>query len=383
MRVHKQTRVTPAQEGRADRVVQELTGLTRSWVRGIFDHHLVKVNGTLATGAAHEVKAGDLVAVDYDKDRRYKEIAAPRTTRFRIVYEDEHLIVVDKAPGILSVPTGKGEQDTLVHEIARYLSKGPRIRTRVHIVHRLDRGTSGILVFAKSAAVAHRLKLQFAQRKPEREYIAIVAGQVKDDAGTFRSHLATARDLDQYSTDDEDRGKLAVTHFTVEKRLVDATVVRVQLETGRRNQIRVHFAEAGHPVIGDERYRTDISSHPLFKEPRLALHAASLGFKHPMTGEAMRFTSKTPGALQRFIIHNSPFKRRQVAPIVRKAERAEANPEPKAESKRYGKPGGRREAEAEFKSAGPKRRGAGFPGAGAKRYGADFKSAGPKRRPRK
>lgn len=300
MIVRKSARVREENAGRVDRVVQSLTELSRGDVRGLFDHHCVRVNGKPEASAGRVVKAGDRVEVDYDKDRRYKELPPPRTRMFRIAYEDDALIVVEKAPNVLSVPTGKHEGDTLVHEVARYLSKGPTIRRRAHIVHRLDRGTSGLLVFGKSAAVAHRLKAQFAQRKPEREYIAIVAGVVEADEGTFRSRLATSKYLDQYSTDNEDEGKPAVTHFKVEKRFADATRVRVTLETGRRNQIRVHFAEAGHPVLGDDRYRTDLAKHRDWPYKRLALHATVLGFKHPVTQQPMTFKAPPPAAFQRF-----------------------------------------------------------------------------------
>lgn len=300
MFVRKTARVTDATAGRVDRVVQSLTELSRGDVRGLFDHRCVRVNGEVETGAGKVVRAGDRIEVDYDKDRRYKEISAPRSRSFKIVYEDDSLLVVEKAPNVLSVPTGKGEDDTLVHEIARYLSKGPTIRNRAHIVHRLDRGTSGLLVFAKTAAVAHRLKAQFAQHKPDREYIAIVAGVVEGEEGTFRTNLATSAYLDQYSTDKEGEGKLAITHYKVERRYPDATRMRVTLETGRRNQIRVHFSEVGHPVLGDDRYRTELAKHTEWPYKRLALHATVLGFKHPVTQKPLRFTSPPPAMFQRF-----------------------------------------------------------------------------------
>lgn len=300
----KQTRVAGDKAGRADRIVQELTGLTRAQVRGLFDHQCVAINGKPADEAGKLVKAGDMVRVVYDRDRRYHERPAPRTHDFNIVFEDDYLIVVDKAAGVLTVPTGKREQDTLVHEIARYFSQGPVIRKRAAIVHRLDRDTSGLLVFAKSEAIAKQLKLQFAQRKPEREYIAIVAGHVEKDEGTVTSHLRTAPDLDQYSDESgSDEGKIAITHYKVLRRLKDATAVSVTLETGRRNQIRVHFSEMGHPVLGDTRYQSDLAKHEGWTVKRLALHATVLGFKHPITRAPMLFRSQPPSAFARFQKH--------------------------------------------------------------------------------
>jgi len=203
---------------------------------------------------------------------------------------------------VLTVPTDYGEQNTLVHEVARHFSKGQRITHRAHIVHRLDRDTSGVLVFAKTEAIAQALKQQFADRKPEREYAAIVVGGLKADRGTFRSFLTTDDDLDQYSTATPGEGKLAVTHFQVMQRLRGATLVKVNLETGRRNQIRVHFAEDGHPVLGDVRYESERAQHPAWRDKRLALHARTLGFVHPVTGAPVRVTSALPAVFHAFVV---------------------------------------------------------------------------------
>src|SRR6185295_4031447 len=128
----------------------------------------------------------------------------------------------------------------------------------------------------------------------DRRYIGIVVGKVKPAQGTFRSHLATSASLDQYSTQVENKGRFAITHYRVLKEVQDLTVVEVQLETGRRNQIRVHFAERGHPVLGDPRYRPREARHERWREKRLALHAVSLGFEHPTTEEPMQFESELP-----------------------------------------------------------------------------------------
>lgn len=287
---------------RLDLTVQALTGASRAIVRGMFDHGCVAVNGAKCVEAGRPGGRGDVVTVEYDDQQKYKEIPRTRLSRkFRIAFEDAHLIVVEKIAGVLTVPTDHGEQDTLVHEVARHFSKGQRITKRAYIVHRLDRDTSGVLVFGKTAQVAEALKQQFEARKPEREYAAIVAGQVRENRGTFRSFLATAEDLDQFSTHTPGEGKLAVTHYQVEARLRDATFVRVHLETGRRNQIRVHFSEVGHPVLGDVRYKPERAKHPMWKEKRLALHARTLGFTHPVTGQAVRVTSELPGVFLAFL----------------------------------------------------------------------------------
>jgi 23S rRNA pseudouridine1911/1915/1917 synthase len=131
--------------------------------------------------------------------------------------------------------------------------------------------------------------------------MAITAGVLDQDEGTFESLLATDRDLNRFSTEDAEIGQRAVTHFRVMKRLTDATLVRVWLETGRRNQIRVHFAEAGHPVLGDPRYEPRRAAHPRWRSKRLALHARQLGFDHPVTGKHLRFVSPLPVEMERFL----------------------------------------------------------------------------------
>lgn len=225
---------------------------------------------------------------------------------FELVYEDNFILVVDKQAGYLSVPTGdwnretKGEQ-TLIGEVKRYLSIKSGRDLGATPIHRLDRDTSGLLVIAKSQKISQRVKEQFSARKPDREYVAIVKGRVAAERGTFRSFLATDDDLNQFSTKRESEGKLAITHYEVVSYLDDATRVRVTLETGRRNQIRVHFSEIGHPVLGDVRYRAALAKHRAWPYPRLALHAARLGFSHPMTRKKLEFTSPLPSEFGRFL----------------------------------------------------------------------------------
>ncbi len=149
------------------------------------------------------------------------------------------------------------------------------------MVHRLDREVSGLFVFAKHEAIAKQLIQQFKQRKPTRLYTAIVARTVAQDEGTFRSRLATAKNLDRYSTRRTDETELAITHYRVLRRMSDCSLVEVTLETGKRHQIRLHFADAGHPVLGDPRYKKGLAQHPRWIRKRIALHATTLGFRTP------------------------------------------------------------------------------------------------------
>jgi len=291
---------------RIDRLVQQLCGLSRSQVTGLFDHGCIWRNGALATQPAQRLMAGDRVELRYDAKQRYHPKPKPRRNLgFAIVFEDKHLIVVDKPAELLTVPTRREETNTLQHKVAayvRHVAKGQG----AFAVHRLDRGVSGLLVFGKAQEIVRQLKDQFAASKPEREYVAIVAGFMKQRQGTFESLLATDKDLNRFSTEDEQIGQLAITHFRVVAHLDGATLVQVRLETGRRNQIRVHFAEAGHPVLGDPRYEAELAQHPRWPYKRLALHARLLGFTHPITDQPLRLESPLPAEMERFLKHVRP-----------------------------------------------------------------------------
>jgi 23S rRNA pseudouridine1911/1915/1917 synthase len=286
---------------RIDHLVQELVALSRSQITGLFDHGCVRANGAICTQPAQRLVAGDRVQIKYDPNQRYHPKTKPRRNLgFEIVFEDKHLIVVNKPADLLTVPTVRAETNTLLHKVADYVqhvSKGRGAFT----VHRLDRGVSGLLVLGKTQEIVRDLKDQFAASKPEREYLAIVAGHMREPSGTFESLLATDKDLNRFSTEDEAIGQLAITHYRVVSVLRDTTLVQVRLETGRRNQIRVHFAEAGHPVLGDPRYRPEQAAHPHWPHKRLALHARLLGFEHPVTGQPLRFEAALPAEMERFI----------------------------------------------------------------------------------
>ncbi|MCC7146216.1 MAG: RluA family pseudouridine synthase [Phycisphaeraceae bacterium] len=299
--VTQTTTVAEPFTGRIDHVVAKLTGWSRARVTGLFEANCVRVNGNPCGQTFTRVKPGDVVELRYDPQRRYKPPPpAWKDTAFKLVFEDEHILVVDKSPMVLTVPTGDSPGRTLWDAVNRYLSRSGK-RKEASVVHRLDRGTSGLLVFAKSPGVAKTLKDQFADHKPYREYLALVAGLLPKQKGTFKSYLATAANLDRYSTPDTRKGQLAITHYQVEQKLADTTLVRCRLETGRRNQIRVHFAEIDHPVLGDPRYRPDLAKHPRWRFRRLALHAGVLGFEHPVTGKSLRFESPVPWEFERVI----------------------------------------------------------------------------------
>jgi 23S rRNA pseudouridine1911/1915/1917 synthase len=205
-----------------------------------------------------------------------------------IVYQDKDLIVVDKPAGLLSVAT-KRERDRTVHSLlTEYTRKGcGRGRKHLFVVHRLDRDTSGLLIFAKSEEAMVRLKDRW--KEFSKKYLAVVHGKLKQDFGIITSYLAEDDQLMMYSTSDSSKGKLARTAYRVIKETVRYSLLEVTLLTGRKNQIRVHMADIGNPVVGDTWYSKNGS-----KYPRLALHAWSLSFLHPFSGKPLSFTSDIP-----------------------------------------------------------------------------------------
>jgi 23S rRNA pseudouridine1911/1915/1917 synthase len=287
--------------GRVDVVVRLLSESSHSQVRGMLDSGCVSINSTIILSGATTVVVGDLVSIRFDPTQGYREKKKCWDDRtFTVSFEDDHLIVVDKSAGTLTVPTARNERNTLVDRVSIYLGHS-RSKREACLVHRLDRDLSGLVIFGKHKQVATRLIEQFKQRKPARVYAAIVAGLVSTDKGSFHSHLATGKSLERYVTRPSPTTELAITHYRVIRRMSDTTLVEVTLETGKRNQIRVQFANAEHPVLGDPRYKTELAMHPRWIRKRIALHAKSLGFEHPISGDAMQIESPLPSAIEKFL----------------------------------------------------------------------------------
>jgi len=243
---------------------------SKTTLRKMLQGDRVRVNGAPERDAKRMIGEGDRVEIAAKSERL--------DPRVRIVFEDDDLIVIDKAAGLLTVAN-----EQVLYETAEAFLNAYR---PVQVVHRLDRDTSGVLVFARNAYVRERLQELFAAHDIERVYIAIVHGKLKPPSGTFRSLLAEDKDLRVKSGSE---GKEAVTHYRTIASGRRYSMLEVTLETGRRNQIRVHLAEAGHPVLGDRMYgkRDD-------EFERLALHAKVLGFVHPRTGKKVTFTAEPP-----------------------------------------------------------------------------------------
>jgi len=260
----------------------------------------VRVNGTVARDARSDVAGGAKVTLGPPT------VAPPRAARLplglRIVHEDETLLVVDKPPGLLTIGTERERTRTTYRILWDYLA-AQRKERRPYIVHRLDRETSGLLVFAKTTTAKAALQAQFAARDVDRGYVAVVEGAVRLDTGTLtdrlvedpahRVRIAWSRGSGRGAGHPAPSalGREAITHYRVRERRRDATLLEIALATGRRHQIRVQLAALGHPVIGD-------TEHGSPRDPlkRLCLHATRLGFVHPGTREPIRFDSPAPPA---------------------------------------------------------------------------------------
>ena len=220
-----------------------------------------------------------------------------------ILHEDRDLIVVDKPAGLLTISTDREKSRTAYFILTDYVRKSiAKSRNRIFIVHRLDRETSGILIFAKNEEAKFRLQDQWQDTK--KQYLAVVHGRCKKHAETIATYLAENRAYGVYTTTDARKGKLSHTAYRVLKETKDFSLLEIDLLTGRKHQIRVHLAGIGHPVVGDERYGKEHKRHQ-----RLALHARSIFFKHPFSGEPLSFETKVPGFFTTLVGHWEPARR--------------------------------------------------------------------------
>lgn len=238
------------------------------------------------------------------KHDQNKSAKRPPATRnfpqgMEIIYEDRDIIVIEKPAGLLSMGCDGGRERTAYYVLTDYVRKGnPKSRNRVFIVHRLDRDTSGLLVFAKSEEVQRKLQDNWPQTG--KEYLAVVHGRLEQESGTVSSYLAENRAQVVYSTDDRREGKLSHTEYRLLKAKGDYSLLLIDLLTGRKNQIRVHMADIGHPVVGDDKYGEIFRG---CRCKRLALHAWSLSFPHPYNGRPMRFHTGMPAFVGALVGH--------------------------------------------------------------------------------
>jgi 23S rRNA pseudouridine1911/1915/1917 synthase len=295
---------------RIDKYLQlQIPNISRNKLQNAADSGQVLVNET-AVKSNYKVKPDDVIRIVLSHPP-FEHKIIPEDIPMDIVYEDEALVVINKPPGLVVHPGHGNYTGTLVNALAYHYGNRLPLNSseRPGLVHRIDKDTSGLLVVAKTEQAMTHLAKQFEEKTSEREYVALVWGNVVDDAGTIEGNIARhVRDRMQMAVfDDPEIGKHAVTHYSVLERFGYVTLVSCQLETGRTHQIRVHMKHIGHTLFNDERYGgnailkgTTFTKYKQFVEncfkvlPRQALHAKTLGFVHPVTNEIMRFNSEIP-----------------------------------------------------------------------------------------
>lgn len=267
-----------------DFLIATLTDFKRNDIKKWLKFGQVKINGDISTAFDAEVGPGALVEVNLTRS-----FPVFKNSRIELVYEDDDIIVINKGYGLLSVSTLSHKQEENAYDIVRNYVKSVNPKNKLFIVHRLDRDTSGLMMFAKTEESQEVLRHNWNNMILERLYVAVLEGYLEKDKGYVKSRLAENSQFVVYTTDNPEEGKLAVTHYEVLGRGNGFTLAQFSLDTGRKNQIRVHASELGHPIAGDKKYGATKS--PLH---RLALHARTLRFAHPITRKDMSFETPIP-----------------------------------------------------------------------------------------
>ena len=305
-----------------DFLMTKMGGMARSSVKQLLGQRRVKVGNAIQTRHDFMLKAGDIVTVS--SGRGNSQLTHPK---LRIVYEDDDLIVVNKQPGLLTVAATPGSSETTAYSILRAYVKKQNARAGIYVVHRLDRETSGLLVFARSEELQHYMRQYWRELVTERTYIALTEGVLSPREGKITTWLTEdKRNAVVYSSPVDDGGDIAITNYKTLKTTttpphpspqgresgsrhfsslegrsggVTYSLVELHLETGRTNQIRVHLASKGCPVVGDRKYGHGNESSPI---DRLCLHAKVLAFIHPVTEKTIRFESPVPKEFNRVLV---------------------------------------------------------------------------------
>lgn len=299
--------------GRLDKALAEASDLSRERVKALIAEGQVTVEGHQAASPTAKVQVGLSFSIHILPP--IDPQASPQDIPLTIIHEDEYLVVVDKAAGMVVHPAAGNPDGTLVNALLHHcaVSGGGELSgiggvARPGIVHRIDKDTSGLLVVAKSDAAHEGLAKQFADHSIERLYLAVVNGHPMPRSGKVEGRIGRSdgnRKKMAVLSDDSSRGKHAVTHYRTIKRLGAASLVECRLETGRTHQVRVHMSSIGHSLLGDPAYgRASSSIRPVLARlefVRQALHAAVLGFVHPITGNQLRFESELPSDMQELI----------------------------------------------------------------------------------
>lgn len=265
-------------------LLAKMGGMSRNAIKLLLSHRQVMVNTRITTQYNHPLKQNDIIEIS--SSRGNIELTHPK---LRIIYEDQYIIVVEKKEGLLTVRTGDKEETTAFSILKNHVQKGSRTN-RIYVVHRLDRETSGVIMFAKDREVQLYLQENWHKIITKRIYVALVEGKVEKKEDTIVSWLTeNEKSLKIHSSDSDNGGQQAITHYRCIKSNDQYTLVELELETGRKNQIRVHMSQIGHPIAGDKKYGS--ATNPI---GRMALHARLLAFYHPANKEIVKFETPVP-----------------------------------------------------------------------------------------
>ena len=265
-------------------LLAKMGGMSRNSVKSLLSHRQVMVNGKVTTLFNTALKAGDTVLIS--SARGNIELTHPK---LKVIFEDQYLIVVEKKEGLLTVTTGKSDETTAFSILKNYVKKASP-QNRIYVVHRLDRETSGVIMFAKTREIQLALQENWHRVITRRVYVALVEGKVEKPEDTIVTWLTeNEKSLKIHSSKVDNGGQQAVTHYRTIKSNDKFSLLEVELETGRKNQIRVHMLDIGHPIVGDKKYGSEVS--PI---GRVGLHARVLAFIHPMSLENVTFETHVP-----------------------------------------------------------------------------------------
>lgn len=261
--------------------------LSKKTIKNYIKNNMVKVNNKTIANSSYLLHKNDSVEISYNK----KVI---NEYNLNILYEDDYLIAIDKPYGLLSISNNKEKNVTAYRMVSDYMKKNNK-KNKIFVIHRLDQDTSGVLMFAKNQNIQKTLQNNWNTITKKREYIAITSNKLEGN-GTIESYLTENKEGFIYSTKNKEIGSLAITHYKVLKRNNHYSLVDITIDTGKRNQIRVHLSEKGYPIIGDKKYKSKDNSIK-----RLCLHANTLEFIHPITKKLVSISSPIPKEFNKLI----------------------------------------------------------------------------------
>ena len=270
-------------------LIAQLSHKNRNNIKSMLSNKQVFVDGTPIRQFNHPLSVGQVVELRWNRvpeEKMYRGIS--------IIYEDNDLVVIDKHAGVVAIATDDKVKLNAYTILSMHI-KSRNNNHKIFVVHRLDRDTSGLMMFAKSKDVKEKLQKNWKHIISKRTYLALVEGIPDKPKATLTSYLHESKALIVYSSQNPESGDKAITHYEVLKQSRDFSLLKVNLETGKKNQIRVHLKDIGHPIVGDKKYGSTIN--PI---RRLGLHAWVLAFKHPISGEELSFKTSIPGKFSRF-----------------------------------------------------------------------------------